>query len=199
MAATSTTDARSFTYGEIRSTTCVVAALIARSYGTRFTSRLPDLSSALARSCTALVTSVSAGPPLGGLYLNPPSAGGLCDGVMMIPSASPAVRPWFRVRISQLTTGVGVALSPSARTVSTPLAASTSRAVRWAGPDRACVSRPMTSGPSMPLAARYSTIAWVMAAMWASVNVPSDDVPRWPLVPKLTSWRGSATSGVRSW
>ena len=26
---------------------------------------------------------MSAGPPLVGLYLNPPSSGGLCDGVMM--------------------------------------------------------------------------------------------------------------------
>ena len=33
------------------------------------------------------VTSVSAGPPLGGLYLKPPSSGGLCDGVMTMPSA----------------------------------------------------------------------------------------------------------------
>jgi hypothetical protein len=27
------------------------------------------------------------------LYLKPPSCGGLCDGVMTIPSASPVVRP----------------------------------------------------------------------------------------------------------
>ena len=39
------------------------------------------------------VTSVSAGPPLGGLYLKPPSSGGLCDGVITIPSASPARAP----------------------------------------------------------------------------------------------------------
>ena len=32
---------------------------------------------------------VSAGPPLGGLYLKPPSSGGLCDGVMTTPSARP--------------------------------------------------------------------------------------------------------------
>ena len=34
------------------------------------------------------VIACSAGPPLGGLYLNPPSEGGLCEGVMTIPSAS---------------------------------------------------------------------------------------------------------------
>ena len=34
------------------------------------------------------MTSVSAGPPLGGLYLKPPSSGGLCEGVMTMPSAS---------------------------------------------------------------------------------------------------------------
>ena len=39
------------------------------------------------------VTSVSAGPPLGGLYLKPPSSGGLCEGVMTIPSARCAARP----------------------------------------------------------------------------------------------------------
>ena len=40
-------------------------------------------------------------------------------------------------------TGVGVTPSSRWMTVSTPLAASTSSAVRWAGPDRACVSLPM--------------------------------------------------------
>ena len=39
------------------------------------------------------VAPVSAGPPLGGLYLKPPSSGGLCDGVMTTPSARPAARP----------------------------------------------------------------------------------------------------------
>jgi hypothetical protein len=32
-----------------------------------------------------------AGPPCGGLYLMPPSSGGLCEGVMTMPSASPDV------------------------------------------------------------------------------------------------------------
>ena len=34
-----------------------------------------------------LVASVSAGPPCGGLYLKPPSRGGLWDGVTTMPSA----------------------------------------------------------------------------------------------------------------
>jgi hypothetical protein len=34
---------------------------------------------AFARDSTALVMSVPAGPPSGGLYLNPPSSGGLWD------------------------------------------------------------------------------------------------------------------------
>ena len=42
---------------------------------------------------TQLVTSVSAGPPLVGLYLKPPSSGGLCDGVMTMPSARCSLRP----------------------------------------------------------------------------------------------------------
>jgi hypothetical protein len=29
-------------------------------------------------------------PPFGGLYLKPPSSGGLCEGVMTIPSARPS-------------------------------------------------------------------------------------------------------------
>ena len=47
----------------------------------------PARNNSFARSCTQPVTSVSAGPPLGGLYLKPPSSGGLCDGVMTMPSA----------------------------------------------------------------------------------------------------------------
>ena len=43
----------------------------------------------LASSWIQPVTSVSAGPPLGGLYLKPPSSGGLCDGVTTMPSARP--------------------------------------------------------------------------------------------------------------
>ena len=34
-----------------------------------------------------------------------------------------------------------------------------------------------------------------MARMWASVNVPSSGEPRWPLVPKLTSWLRVADVG----
>ena len=69
---------------------------------------LPRISS-LARAAITLVASESAGPPWGGLYLNPPSWGGLCEGVTTIPSASPApvVRPWLARRIAWLTAGVG--------------------------------------------------------------------------------------------
>ena len=63
---------------------------------------------ALARASIALVTSVSAGPPEGGLYLKPPSSGGLCDGVTTMPSASPVVRPRLWVRMACEMTGVGV-------------------------------------------------------------------------------------------
>ena len=48
--------------------------------GTRFTPWRPHFRSALASASIQRVTSVSAGPPCGGLYLNPPSSGGLCDG-----------------------------------------------------------------------------------------------------------------------
>ena len=97
----------------------------------------------MARSSIHLVTSVSAGPPLGGLYLNPPSSGGLCDGVTTIPSARWSVPPRLWARMAREITGVGVTPSSRWMTVWTPLAASTSSAVRWAGPDSACVSLPM--------------------------------------------------------
>src|SRR5207249_4451046 len=68
---------------------------------------LPARRSSLARSWIQPVTSVSAGPPLGGLYLMPPSSGGLCDGVMMMPSAWWPVRPRLWTSITYLTLGDG--------------------------------------------------------------------------------------------
>ena len=59
-----------------------------RASGTRFTFAQSPRRISLARSAITPVASVSAGPPLGGLYLNPPSRGGLCDGVTTIPSES---------------------------------------------------------------------------------------------------------------
>src|SRR6201999_3719461 len=87
----------------------------------------------LARLAIALVASVSAGPPLGGLYLKPPSYGGLCDGVTTMPSASACVRPRLYVRIAWLTAGVGVKRSAESIIATTSLAASTSRAAPHAG------------------------------------------------------------------
>ena len=62
----------------------------------------------LAASAIHLVASVSAGPPLGGLYLKPPSRGGLCEGVTTMPSARPDVLPWLARRMACETAGVGV-------------------------------------------------------------------------------------------
>ena len=105
-------------------------------------------------SSIQLVTSVSAGPPDGGSYLKPPESGGLCEGVITMPSASPVVRPRLWSRIAFETTGVGV--GPSSRSImtSTPFAASTSSALTRAGSVSACVSPPRKSGPSMPCAFR---------------------------------------------
>ena len=81
--------------------------------------------------------SVGAGPPSGGLYLKPPSAGGLWDGVTTMPSAFP---PWpERLWTSTAWDSAGVGVYPSWASTSTlaPLAASTSSAVTHAGSDRA--------------------------------------------------------------
>ncbi len=76
--------------------------------GTRFTARIPSRRISLARLAITLVASVSAGPPLGGLYLDPPSRGGLCDRVTTMPSARSVSRPRLKVRMAWLTAGVGV-------------------------------------------------------------------------------------------
>src|SRR6476619_7160856 len=104
----STTDGRSPTYSPMKSYDD--AAARARANGTRRTSASPPLISSLARAAMTDVASVSAGPPCGGLYLNPPSLGGLWDGVTTIPSASPDpdVRPPLARRIACETAGVGV-------------------------------------------------------------------------------------------
>ena len=47
----------------------------------------------------------------------------------------------------------------------------------------------------MPSAARCSTIAWVVATMWSSLNAVANDDPRWPDVPNDTRCPGSAGSG----
>lgn len=61
-------------------------------------------------------------------------------------------------------TGVGVVASFASTKMSTPFAVNTSSAVASAGRDRAWVSMPANSGPSMPLACRYWQIAWLIAA-----------------------------------
>src|SRR3982751_2600598 len=100
----------------------------------------------------APVASVSAGPPLGGLYLKPPSRGGLCDGVTTMPSARPVflpvLLPLFDRRVAWLPDGVGVYRWAAATSTVTSLATSTSSALVQAGSDRPCVSRPRNSGPS---------------------------------------------------
>ncbi len=123
----------------------------------RVTPSSPAAMSALARSAIHPVASVSAGPPCGGLYLNPPSRGGLCDGVTTIPSARPgsaASIPRLCVRIARLSAGVGTHASRESTRTSTPLPTSTSMALRSAGRESPWVSRPRNSGPVMPWSAR---------------------------------------------
>ena len=134
----------------------------------------------------APVASVSAGPPLGGLYLKPPSRGGLCDGVTTMPSDRSPSRSRLNVKIAWLTAGVGVKRSAESIIATTSLAASTSSADAHAGSESAWVSRPMKSGPVVPCSARYSTIACVVARMCASLNAASRLEPRCPDVPNTT-------------
>ena len=73
-----------------------------------FHASLPLRNRSLARFSIHLVTSLSAGPPCVGLYLNPPSSGGLCEGVMTMPSARCPLLPRLCTRIAREMTGVGV-------------------------------------------------------------------------------------------
>ena len=108
--------------------------------------------SRFARFSIHFVAVVSAGPPFGGLYLKPPSSGGLCEGVITMPSAcgfalvrrvvgQDRVRERRRRRI---------ALAPRPIMISTPFAARTSSAVANAGSDSAWVSCARNSGPVVP-------------------------------------------------
>ncbi len=100
--------------------------------------------------------------------------------------------------IAWLSAGVGTKSSNSSTSTRTLLATSTSSAVVSAGRLNAWVSRPINRGPVMPWAVRYSTIAWVIAAMWVSLNAASSEEPRCPLVPNATFWLGFVTSGTSS-
>src|SRR5271169_5050982 len=114
----------------------------------------PSAIRSLARFWIQLVAVVSAGPPLGGLYLKPPSSGGLWEGVMTMPSAQGTCRVRLHTRMACEITGVGVTPSSFWMMVSTLLAARTSSAEHCAGEDRACVSFPMYRGPVIPCALR---------------------------------------------
>jgi hypothetical protein len=79
--------------------------------------------------------------------LNPPSSGGLCEGVMTIPSARPSFLFPLYFRMAWDIAGVGVYPRPGWMHTATPLAARTSSAVRNAGLDSAWESMPRKSGP----------------------------------------------------
>ena len=198
IASRSMTAGRSSTYSPMKSCRPVVSTASAWASVIRRTPARRSARYALARSCTGPVMSPPAGPPSGGLYLKPPSRGGLCDGVTTMPSArrgSSTGIPTLWTRIACDRAGVGVYRSAASTSTRTPLAASTSSAVVQAGSLRAWVSRARKSGPPMPAAARWSQMAWVVAAMWSSLKAPSRDEPRWPEVPNATRWPMSAGSG----
>ena len=197
IASRSTTATRSRTYASRYSCRCVVDAVLARSSETLATPRRPSARNAFARSSIHRVTWVSAGPPCGGSYLKPPYCGGLCDGVITIPSASPRRRPRLYPSTACDTTGVGVKPSRASTMTSTPLAARTSSAVAKAGFESACVSNPMNRGPSIPACLRWRQIAWVIARMWSSLKAASSEEPRCPEVPNTTRCAATDGSGCR--
>src|SRR5690606_16289562 len=86
IASGSRTFARSSTYVVRKSCLCTCSDVSAWVSGTRGTLPTPVRRSSFARSAIQPVASDPAGPPCGGLYLKPPSRGGLCDGVTTIPS-----------------------------------------------------------------------------------------------------------------
>ena len=82
-------------------------------------------------------------------------------------------------------TGVGVTPSSRWMTVSTPLAASTSSAVRWPAGQRVRVLAHVERAVDA-LAAPVVADGLGDGAMWASVNEPRSGEPRCPLVRKIT-------------
>ena len=118
------------------------------------------------------VMSVPAGPPSGGLYLKPPSARRVVRGRDDDPVGQRGPGARGCAPGSRGTRPASACTRRRRRPCTlTPLAASTSSALTCAGSESACVSAPRNSGPSIPCAARYSQIAWVMARMWSSLNV----------------------------
>jgi hypothetical protein len=99
------------------------------------------------------------------------------------------------VRIACDSDGVGVKPSRLSISTVTPLAASTSSALRVAGSESACGSMPRNTGPSTPWPRRYSQIAWLMATMWSSLKAVFRLEPRWPEVPNATCSAGRVGSG----
>ena len=99
-----------------------------------------------------VVTLVSAGPPSGGLYLKPPSSGGLCEGVMTIPSARPLLRFLIvgqdRMR-NDRRRRVSIAIIDHRGYV---IGRKYLERASYGGSDSAWVSIPMNSGPLMPFA-----------------------------------------------
>src|SRR5699024_12268959 len=112
------------------------------------------------------------------------SRGGLCDGVMTMPSV-----PGF-VKIACETAGVGVKRPLLSTRTSTSLAIRTSSADTIAGSDKAWVSRPTKIAPSTPCCARQSTIGWVIAHMWVSLDAEYKDVVRCPVLLKVNAVTG---------
>src|SRR6266567_3459728 len=108
--------------------------------------------------------SVPAGPPSGGLYLKPPSDGGLCDGVTTMPSAREPLPEALWTRIALDTAGVGVYPPRASSSTRTPLAASTSSALTCAGSDRAWVSAPRYSRPPGARTHHVHILTWARPA-----------------------------------
>ena len=126
----------------------------------------------MARSSIQPVAAASAGPPFGRLYLKPPSWGGLCDGVITMPSASSSVQmPVVSedgVRQRRRGGVPVIAVDPSPPRRSPP--ALRARWRRRARTGRACPSPGTADRARRRCFTRYSQMACVIARMCRSLN-----------------------------
>jgi len=126
----------------------------------------------------------SAGPPLGGLYLKPPSAGGLCEGVTTIAVGQAGLAVAVIGQDGQRDgRGGGVLVVLREHHLHVVGGQHFQRAGQGRRGERVRIDA-QKSGPSILCSLRYRQMAWVMARMCSSLKACLSDEPRCPEVPK---------------